>query len=1063
MSPSFFIERPKFALVISLVITLFGLISYLTLPVEKFPDITPPVVNVSTSFTGASAETVEESVAAPLEEKVNGVDDMIYMSSSSIDSGIYSMDVTFAVGTDPDIATVNVQNRVAQANGQLPADVVRNGVSVKKSSTNLLLLITLFSDDDEHDELFLSNYASININDVLSRVPGVGQSSVLTNLKYSMRVWMDPEKLAALGMTPADFIAAIQDQNKIVPAGQIGAPPDGEDVQFQYTVKARGLLDDPEDFRNIVLRAGTDGAQVTVGDVARVELGSQFYEYSGTFNGRPSSVIGIYQAPGANALAVSEGIEKELERLEASLPAGMKYAITYNNTDFIESSINDVISTLMMAFALVILVVFLFLGNVRATLVPAVAIPVSLIGAFAAMSALGMSLNTITLFGLVLAIGIVVDDAIVVVENVERYIAEGMAPKEATRQAMKEVTAPIIATTLVLLAVFVPVTFMPGITGRLYSEFAITISAAVVISSLNALTLSPAMCTLVLKPRSGPPRGFLALVDGTIDRAKNGYLAIVVRLARVSLLGLVLVGAVIVTTGGLSRLTPTGFIPNEDQGTFAIDIQLPDAATIARTERVSREIEGILAETPGVREFVTVNGFSVLSGGAATNGAFIAVVLDPWEERGDPDLHAEAIRGRIEQRLQRMPSASIITFSPSPIPGLGSGTGVTLQLQQTGAGTPQDLNAVLRSVMFEANQRPEIARSYSTYRANVPQIFVDLDREKAKALGVNVSDVFGVLQAYLGSIYVNDFNLFGRVYQVKIQAEGRFRNTADDIGDLYVRSQTGEMVPLRTLVNVGTEIGPMNVLRYNLYRAASLTANTADGYSTGQAIQVMEEVLAETLPPNYSFEWTGSALQELEAGGLVIIILALAITFAYLFLVAQYESWSMPVAILLTVPVALLGAYVAVNIAGSDVNLYTQIGMIMLVGLGAKNAILIVEFAMGLRASGESIFEAGMKAANLRFRAVMMTALSFLLGVVPLMLASGAGAGSQQAIGIAVFGGMAFASTLGVILTPVLYIAIQSGREMVKGTFEGIHGGGSSGEAPANEIATDSDGEAITR
>lgn len=1038
MFSAFFIDRPKFALVISLVISLFGAISYATLPVEKFPDITPPEVNVSTAFLGASATTVEESVAAPLEEQINGVDDMIYMSSTSTDAGIYYLNVTFEVGTDPDIATVNVQNRVAQANSQLPADVVRSGVSTSKSSSNLLLLVTLYSEDERFDELFLSNYANINIRDPLARVPGVGRADVLTDLKYSMRVWMDPEKLAALSMTPNDFIAAIRDQNAIVPAGTIGGPPGGNDPQLTYTVTAQGLLSAPEDFENIVLRS--DGAQVTVGDVARVELGSQFYTYSGAFNGVPSSVIGVYQAPGANAVAVSDGVVAAVEKLSENLPEGMNYALTYNNTDFIESSIRDVLQTLFLALALVLAVVFIFLGSWRATLVPAVAIPVSLIGAFAVMQAAGMSLNTISLFALVLAIGIVVDDAIVVVENTERLIAEGLEPKEATRQAMREVSGPVIATTLVLLAVFVPVTFMPGITGRLYSEFAITISAAVVISSINALTLSPALCGLILRPRSGPPRGVLRAFEGIVSKTRGGYVSLVARLARKSIIGVVLVAAVLVGLGGLSRVAPTGFIPNEDQGTFAIDIQLPDAATLARTEAVTREVGEILAETPGVREYVSVNGFSILAGGAAANGAFIAVVLEPWEMRSDPDLHAEAIRSRVETRLQGIPRASIITFSPPPIPGLGGGDGVTMQIQQTGAGTPQDLDAVVRSMIFATNQHEEIARSYTTFRANVPQLFVDLDRERAKALGVNVSDVFTALQAFLGSAYVNDFNLFGRVYQVKIQAEGEYRDTADDIENLYVRSQSGEMVPLRALVKVDKVVGPMNLPRYNLYRSAALTANTNPGFSTGEAISVLEEVAGETLPQGYSFEWTGSALQELEAGGIVVIILGLAFIFAYLFLVAQYESWTMPMAILLTVPLALLGAYVAVLVAGRDVNLYTQIGMIMLIGLGAKNAILIVEYAMQLRASGRSIFDAGTEAARMRFRAVMMTALSFLLGVVPLVAASGAGAGSQQAIGIAVFGGMAFASTLGVILTPVLYVALQSGREMIAGTFEGIHG-----------------------
>lgn len=1045
---SFFIDRPKFALVISIFLTILGGIAYLVLPVEQFPEITPPVVQVSASFTGASAETLEETVAAPIEAQVNGVEDMLYMDSTSSDSGSYKLAVTFDVGTDSDIATVNVQNRVAQATSQLPEDVIRSGVETQKSSTNMLMIVTLFSPNGTYDELFLSNYASINIRDVLARVPGVGSADVLTDLQYGMRVWLDPDRLASLGLTPADFISAIQDQNAIVPAGQIGAPPAAPDQQFQYTVKAKGRLSDPEEFRQIVLRSGESGAQVTVGDVARVELGSQIYSFSGAFLGQPAAVLAVYQTPGANALAVSEGVIAEMERLSGFMPDDVTYSVTYNTTDFIESSINDVIETLVLALVLVILVVFVFLGSVRATIVPAVAIPVSLIGTFAVLLGLGMSLNTVTLFALVLAIGIVVDDAIVVVENTEKLIADGLAPRDATRQAMREITTPVIATTLVLLAVFVPVTFMPGITGRLYSQFAVTISTAVVISSINALTLSPALCSLLLRPRSGPPRGLFAIFERAIGATRNGYVAVVARLARASVFGLLAVGATLAAIMILSRSAPTGFLPTEDQGVFAIDVQLPDAASLHRTQEVSRKVEAILAETPGVRDYVTVNGFGVLSGGAATNMAFIAVALEPWAERQAPELHAEAIRARVQARLNTIPAASLITFSPPPIPGLGGTGGVEMKVQQTGGGTPQDLSAALGSMIFAANQRPEIGRVYTTFRANVPQLFVDLDREKAKALDVDVSDVFLTLQAYLGSFYVNDFNRFGRVYRVVIQAEGAYRERPEDIGRLYVRSRGGEMVPLSTLVTVENILGPMNLVRFNLYRAGSVTADPAPGYSTGQAIAAMQEVAAQALPPGYTFEWTGTAAQELEAGNIVVVILLLSVLFAYLFLVAQYESWTMPLAILMTVTVALLGAYVATIVAGRDVNLYTQIGMVMLVGLAAKNAILIVEFAMQERAGGRSIYDAGVTAARLRFRAVMMTALSFLLGVVPLMLASSAGAASQQAIGITVFGGMLFASTLGVLLTPVLYVAVQAGREIVKRQYAGIHAPAPQSEAP---------------
>ncbi|WP_424933844.1 efflux RND transporter permease subunit [Amaricoccus macauensis] len=1039
MISSTFIDRPKFALVISIVISLIGGIAYIVLPVEQFPQITPPVVRVSASFTGASAETLEETVAAPIEAQVNGVDDMLYMSSTSADSGSYSLDVTFAVGTDPDLATVNTQNRVSQAVNQLPAEVNQNGVSTQKSSTNMLMLVTVFSEDEGYDEVFLSNFASINLRDALSRVTGVGRVDVMTDFSYGMRIWLDPDRLASLGMTPTDFANAISDQNAIVPAGQIGAPPAAADQQFQYTVKAKGRLSDPAEFEQIVLRTGEDGAIVTVGDVARVELGSQVYSFAGRYDRESATVMAVYQAPGANALDVSEGVLAELDRLKARFPQGVDYEVPFNTTAFVESSLDDVIETLLIAFVLVISVVFIFLGNLRATIVPMVAIPVSLIGAFAIMFALGMSLNTVTLFALVLAIGIVVDDAIIVVENVEHHIAEGLSPRDATRLAMREITAPVIATTLVLLAVFVPVTIMPGITGRLYSQFAITISGAVIISSINALTLSPALCALILKPRQGPPKGLLAGFERTIGVARDGYAAIVAALARKAVFGLVAIALVVAGIGGLSGVVPSGFLPDEDQGFLMVDVQLPEGASLNRTEAVSREMEAMLEEVPGIAHLVTVDGFSMLNGGASSNAAFMAITLTPWSERTEPELSAQALLAKIQGMFNTIPSASIIAFNPPPIAGLGSAGGVEMKIQQTGGGSPQDLASAIGSMVYAANQRPEIALAYSTFRANVPQLFVDLDREKAKTLDVNVSEVFGTLQAYLGSYYVNDFNMFGRVYKVMMQADSGYRDTVDDIGKLYVRSNGGEMVPMSTLVTVDNILGPMSLNRFNMFRAASVTANPAPGYSTGSAIAALEEVASDALPPGYAFEWTGSAVQEQEAGGLVALILGLAVIFAYLFLVAQYESWTMPIAILLTVIVAIFGAYCAVWVAGKDANLYTQIGMIMLVGMGAKNAILVVEFAMETRAKGASIYDAALTAARLRFRAVLMTALSFLLGVFPLVIASGAGAASQSSIGVAVFGGMLAATTLGLILIPVLYVAIQAAREWSKRQYQGIY------------------------
>ena len=1026
-----FINRPKFAFVISILISLAGLIAMSLLPVNMYPEITPPQIQVTAVYPGASAQVVEESVIRPIEEQVNGVEDMMYIESTASNNGSATITVYFNVGTDSDMAQVNVQNRVALAESSLPQEVTRQGVTVKKQSSSMLMAINLYSENEAIDQLFLSNYATNYLAEPLGRLKGVASATVMGEMTYSMRAWLRPDRMASLGVTVTEIQQALQEQNMIVAAGKLGASPSMPNQQFEYSIQAQGRLQSPEEFGQTIIRAQSNGNFVHLSDVARIELGSQDYGAQAKLNGNDTAFLVIYQLSDANATEVATLVKAEMEKLSERFPDGLNYVIPFDTTKFIFRSIEEVKTTLFQAVGLVIMVVFLFLQNWRATIIPSIAIPVSLIGTFAFMSLMGYSINTITLFGLVLAIGIVVDDAIVVIENVERLLKEEKLPvKEAVTKAMEQVSGPIIATTLVLLAVFVPVAFMPGITGELYKQFSVTISFAVLISSLNALTLSPALCTVLLDEKHLKPVSWLAPFERFIHRLTGGYTSTVGFMLKRAVRVAAVVGVLFVATGWLTKEVPTAFVPGEDQGYLFVDIQLPDAAATNRTQQVMEKITPIMKNDPAVTDVITVAGFSML-GGAGSNNALGIIVLKDWEERTDPELGLRQVIQRLMGQLWALPDAQVMIFNPPPIPGLGNSSGFEYRLQDSEGRSPAELAQVMNGLIFDANQRPELTRVFSTYRANVPQYMLEVDRNKAKAQGVALSDIFVTLQAQLGSMYINDFNKFSRTYRVTIQAEPEFRKDPSDLRHYFVRNKDGEMVPLTTLAKLSPILGPTSINHFNLYRSASITGQATPGYSSGQAIEVMTE-LSSKLPQGFTFEWAGQSKQEIAAGNLAPILFGLALIFVYLFLVAQYESWTIPFSVIAAVPLAIFGAMLVLYTVGMANNIYAQVGSVLLIGLSTKTAILIVEFAMELRVEGESVLDAALKAARMRFRAVLMTALSFILGVLPLVFATGAGAGSRVSLGVTVLAGMVAATLFGTLLVPYFYMVVQKMREKVK-------------------------------
>jgi HAE1 family hydrophobic/amphiphilic exporter-1 len=1035
VGPQFFIKRPKFALVISILITIVGLIASSVMPIDQYPDISAPKVVVRAMYPGASAETVKEAVAAPIEDQVNGAEGMVYMSSKSASDGSYTLTITFDISVDPSLAQVDVQNRVALAESQLPQEVRQRGVSVKKRSSDMLMVVNLYSPDNRFDGVFLSNYASLNVEAELGRVAGVGEASIIGALDYGMRVWLDPTKLAANKIGVNQVLAAIKEQNVQAAVGQLGAAPNPGDTQFQYVLKTKGRLASAEEFGDIILRADQEGSILRLSDVARLELGAQVYKGFGEYNNKPGVLLAVYKLSDANSLEVAKQVRLKMDELSQYFPDGVEYIVGHDTTLFITASLEETVETLIFTILLVIFVTYLFLGNIRATLIPTIAVPVSIIGTLAVLYFLGMTINTVTLFALILAIGVVVDDAIIVVENVERIMHDqGLEARPATELAMKEVAGPIFATSMVLAAVFGPTMLLPGITGQMFAQFGATLVISVLISMINALSLSPALCSLLLKSGEHKPNILIRGFNRVFDAITRGYVALVGWLARNVVVSIGLIVGLFAFLGYMFTLLPTSFIPDEDKGFFIVDVQLPAAASLNRTSEFMDQVTDTLLQEPAIETVLSVNGYSILNAALQSNAGMVIAKLKPWDERTDPAEHQFALQKKYQGIFSTMSGGKTLVFGAPAIPGLGAVAGFSFVVQDTRSKGAQELSAVTRSAVAGAMQEPEIARAFTTFRADYPQIWLDVDRNKAKTLGVSINDIFTTLQTQLGGFYVNDFNLYGQTYKVMVQADAPYRQSEADLNKLYVANRAGEMVSLQSLVKTSSVQGADVLYRYNTYDSATINGVPAPGFSSGQAMAAMQKVADTTLVEGYKYDWTDSSYEERKSGNMAPIALGMSLLFTFLFLAALYESFLTPLAIIMSVPVAMIGALATLLIAGESLSLYGQIGMVLLVGMASKSAILIVEFGKSLREREHmDLLEATVEAARLRFRPVMMTGLAFVAGVFPLIIASGAGAASRISLGLSVFGGTIMAVIGGTLLVPVFFRLIQALREKFHG------------------------------